>query len=658
MIPPVRMEPSVPSAVPSREALALLRILVVAGEGGSAGGLLQNLRQWADDGRLEIDTAPDLPRAVRQLSGQRWDVVLAVLGEHPDDDLSWWVDTLRGATGSPRFIAVAQAPSMGLVLRAEKSGVLGVLALPLRREELMRALERVRSVVSETAVPLPLVEPHAVGPYALVGQSPAMLDVYKLLARVAGSAATVLVQGESGTGKEVAARAIHMNGPHASGAFVAVNCAAIPENLLESELFGHEKGAFTGAVTRKIGRFEQAGSGTLFLDEIADMSLALQAKILRAVQEREIERVGGSETIPVDVRLIAATNRDLKEAIKQGRFREDLYYRLAVVTIRLPTLVERGDDLVLLTAYYVRLFAERYGKTIHAISDRVLELLRAHAWVGNVRELRNVIERAVIVATDETLRAEHLPDELRGEETTLADRPQGGLLTLAEAEARHIARVLAHTSPWGNVASTRTSCDAGCRRRFTASWSTCRCSSRGTWRRSNASSAATRPAWSRRCCAPAGSRRRWAGTPRRGPGTRWRSASRKRSRIAARRWRRCVRWATCVSRWASMPRARVISSARSRSPSRSSIRRGPPRRPRGWETWRSRRDNGAVRRRGIAGDSDSPRLRATRPAPAGWSDSLVCWHGSNATLPPRASSCGGHESASKSPASRTRWRPC
>src|SRR5438552_2196627 len=323
MIPPVRMEPSVPSAVPSREALALLRILVVAGEGGSASGLLQNLRQWADDGRLEIDTAPDLPRAVRHLSGQRWDVVLAVLGEHPDDDLSWWVDTLRGATGSPRLIAVAQAPSMGLVLRAEKSGVLDVLALPLRREELLRALERVRSVVSETAVPLPLVEPHPVGPYALVGQSRAMLDVHMLLSRVAGIAALVLAQ---------------------------------------------------------------------------------------------------------------------------GRFRQVLYYRLAVVTIRLPALVERGDDLVLLTAYYVRLFAQRYGKKIQAISDRALGLLRAHAWVGNVRELRNVIERAVIVATDETLRAEHLPDELRGEEATLADRPQGGLLTLAEAEARHIARVLAHTN--------------------------------------------------------------------------------------------------------------------------------------------------------------------------------------------------------------------
>src|SRR5213594_3188884 len=283
---------------------------------------------------------------------------------------------------------------MGLVLRTEKLGVLDLLSLPARREDLLRALERVRAVASEVPLPLPEAEPHAVGPYALVGQSPAMLEVYKLIARVAGSTATVLVQGESGTGKEVVARAVHLHGPKASGAFVAVNCAAIPDNLLESELFGHEKGAFTGAVTRKVGRFEHAAGGTLFLDEIVDMSLALQAKILRAVQEREIERVGGTDTIPVDVRLIAATNRDLNEAIKQGRFREDLYYRLAVVTIRLPTLVERGDDLVLLTAYYVRLFAERYGKRIAAISDRALDLLRGHTWVGNVRELRNVIERS------------------------------------------------------------------------------------------------------------------------------------------------------------------------------------------------------------------------------------------------------------------------
>ncbi len=440
---PVSMEPSPSPAAQRRAEPGPLRVLVVAGEG--SGGLLQSLRQWAPDLRIDVEAAPDLPRAVRQLAAQRWDVVLAVLGERADDDVTWWVEALRGAAGSPQLLTAAHRPSMGLVLRTEKLGVLDLLSLPARREDLLRALDRVRAVATEVPLPLPEAEPHAVGPYALVGQSPAMLEVYKLMARVARSNATVLVEGESGTGKEVVARAIHLNGPKAAGPFVAVNCAAIPENLLESELFGHEKGAFTGAVARKVGRFEQAAGGTVFLDEIVDMSLSLQAKILRATQEREIERLGGAGTIPVDVRLIAATNRDLNEAIKQGRFREDLYYRLAVVTIRLPKLAQRGDDLVLLTAYFVRQFAERYGKRIAAISDRALDLLRGHTWVGNVRELRNVIERAVIVATDTTLRAEHLPDELRGEEAALPDRPSGAHLTLAEVEARHIARVLTRT---------------------------------------------------------------------------------------------------------------------------------------------------------------------------------------------------------------------
>src|SRR3989441_451090 len=350
MKPPVSMEPSPSPAAQRRAEPGPLRVLVVAGEG--SGGLLLSLRQWAPDMGIEVEAAPDLPRAVRQLAAQRWDVVLAVLGERADDDVTWWVEALRGAAGSPQLLAAAHRPSMGLVLRAEKLGVLDLLSLPARREDLQRTLDRVRAVATEVPLPLPEAEPHAVGPYALVGQSPAMLEVYKLMARVAQSSATVLVQGESGTGKEVIARAIHLNGAKASGPFVAVNWAAI---------------------------------------------------------------------------------------------REDLYYRLAVVTIRLPTLAERGDDLVLLTAYFVRHFAERYGKRIGAFSDRALELLRNHTWVGNVRELRNVIERAVIVATDETLRVEHLPDELRGEEAALPDRPSGAHLTLAEVEARHIARVLART---------------------------------------------------------------------------------------------------------------------------------------------------------------------------------------------------------------------
>src|SRR5207302_809601 len=217
--------------------------------------------------------------------------------------------------------------------------------------------------------------------------------------------------------------------------------------------------------------------------------------------------------------------------IKQGRFREDLYYRLAVVTIRLPKLAERGDDLLLLTAFFIRQFAERYGKRITAISDRAMDLLRAHAWVGNVRELRNVIERGVIVANDDTLRAEHLPDEIRGEETALTDRPQGGLLALAEVEARYIARVLAHNN--GQIgASTPTSCGAVCPTRCTASPSTCTRSARRTWRRSKPGNAVTRRASWARSCGAAISRRKWGGSPRRERGTSSRSAWRKACRTA------------------------------------------------------------------------------------------------------------------------------
>src|SRR6266511_2053866 len=261
----------------------------------------------------------------------------------------------RRAVGlGARRLGRARGPGVGVVGRRAARRSRRPEAARRRRSSFLGALRRASSAGAEVPIPLPAVEHDAVGQYALVGQSPAMVEVYKLMARVAASTATVLIRGDSGTGKEVVARAIHLNGPKASGPFVAVNCAAIPENLLESELFGHEKGAFTGAIMRKIGRFEHAVGGTLFLDEIADMSLALQAKILRAVQEREIERVGGGDTIPVDVRLIAATNRDLKEAIAQGRFREDLYYRLAVVIVDLPRLAERGEDLVLLAAFFVR----------------------------------------------------------------------------------------------------------------------------------------------------------------------------------------------------------------------------------------------------------------------------------------------------------------
>ena len=442
------------------------RLLTVGADGSEAESVaLALIREWAEAAGVQTDHAPDLPRAIRRLALDGWSVVFAALSDRPAEELAWWADVLRRSEGAPRLVALVQGPSMGLALQAQKLGLLDLISISPRREDFDRVLQSLRGSESEVPIALPRVDAEAIGGHALVGRHPSMLDVYKLVVRVAPSHATVLLLGESGSGKEVVARAIHQHGANASGPFVAVNCAAIPENLLESELFGHEKGAFTGAMSRRAGRFELAIGGTLFLDEVGDMSLALQAKILRAVQEREIERVGGSEVIPVDVRVVAATNKDLREAIAQGKFREDLYYRLAIVTIDLPRLSERGDDLLLLAAHFAQQFGPRYGKNIRAISDRALDVLRGHAWNGNVRELRNVIERAVVVATDDTLRVEHLPAELRGKsgaglsaasrargepsaETAYATAPVATgapFGTLADSERSFIARVLAHT---------------------------------------------------------------------------------------------------------------------------------------------------------------------------------------------------------------------
>ena len=441
-----------------------LRLLTVGASATEAEAMSLGLvRKWAAEAGAEVEHAPDLPRAIRRLALDRWDLVCAALSDRPNEELAWWADVLRRSEGSPKLVALATKPSMGLAIQSQKLGVLELLSLSLRAEDFARVLDGLQGAELERPVELPAVEADQVGPHAIVGQHPTMLDVYKLIVKVAPSNATVLLQGDSGTGKEVVARALHTHGARASGPFVAVNCAAIPENLLESELFGHEKGAFTGAMSKRAGRFELASGGTLFLDEVADMSLALQAKILRAIQEREIERVGGAETIAVDVRVVAATNRNLRTAIDEGKFREDLYYRLAIVTIELPRLSARGDDLLLLASHFAAQFGPRYGKAIRAISDRALALLRQHPWKGNVRELRNVIERAVVVASDETLRVEHLPDEIRNtaqpaqaqvrlsasEVPRIPDAAAAvappDLDTLAESEARHITRVLAHT---------------------------------------------------------------------------------------------------------------------------------------------------------------------------------------------------------------------
>jgi DNA-binding NtrC family response regulator len=342
-------------------------------------------------------------------------------------------------------LVTAERGSMALTIAVIQAGAYDFLPKPLDAVKLREALER--AVASPRGASRPLSgEPAPADELTIVGESEGIVAVYKTIGRVAESSATLLITGESGTGKELVARVTHRASARSSGPFLAVNCAAIPENLLESELFGHEKGAFTGAVGRKIGKFERAEGGTIFLDEIGDMSLALQSKILRVIQEREIERVGGKEKVRVNVRIMAATNRDLLSDVRAGRFREDLYFRLAVVTIVLPPLRERRGDIPILIEHFVRRFAADNEKRIGSISRNVYALLERHSWPGNIRQLRNALERAVIMCQGRTLLPEHLPPELFISAAPPAPEPlTSPLVPLEEIERRHIQTVLQAT---------------------------------------------------------------------------------------------------------------------------------------------------------------------------------------------------------------------
>jgi DNA-binding NtrC family response regulator len=279
--------------------------------------------------------------------------------------------------------------------------------------------------------------------HSIVGDAPELQAVFDVVKRAAPTRATVLILGESGTGKELIAQALHEESPRRDRPFIKVNCAALSETLLESELFGHEKGAFTGALGRKEGRFELADGGTLFLDEIGDISPALQIKLLRVLQQKEFERVGGTQTIKVDVRLVAATNRDLLAEVKAGKFREDLYYRLNVVAVTLPPLRQRKGDIPALVSHFIEKYAQAYGKEIRGLAPGTLNALLSHDWPGNVRELENVVERAVVLCKATELSADDLPTTLRGPRPR--ERVAGALIpgaTLYEIEREAILRTL------------------------------------------------------------------------------------------------------------------------------------------------------------------------------------------------------------------------
>ncbi len=328
-------------------------------------------------------------------------------------------------------------------LHAASGEIAGVMCMLVDVTELTRAEEELKKLRMESLYWREEVRT-ALGPDEMVGQSAAIQRVRRAIEQVAATDSTVLVTGETGTGKELVARAIHARSGRRGRVLVKVNCAALPAGLVESELFGHEKGAFTGALTRKIGRFEVANGGTIFLDEIGDLPLELQVKLLRVLQEGEFERVGGMETIRVDVRVVAATNRDLETAMRAGRFRDDLFYRLNVFPIRVPALRERPDDVPLLARHFALLHATRMGRQIESLSPAVLDALRRYDWPGNVRELQNVIERAVILSSGEVLELNEWPPAAPRGASSLP--PAAGVLTLAESERQQILNALEQTN--------------------------------------------------------------------------------------------------------------------------------------------------------------------------------------------------------------------
>jgi two-component system NtrC family response regulator len=309
---------------------------------------------------------------------------------------------------------------------AMKAGAYNYLAKPFNNEELLLNIRKAIEHYSLLRENLRLRDEARVryGFASIVGKNARMQEIYQLIEKVAPTPTSVLITGESGTGKELVARAIHINSPREKSPFISVNCAALPETLLESELFGHERGAFTGATSMRKGRFELADSGTLFLDEIGDIPLLLQAKLLRVLQERSFERVGGANPIKVDVRIITATNRELKDEVDEGRFREDLYYRLNVLHIHMPPLRERADDIPMLTDHFINKFAKMLNKPNLRISGDALRYLVGLPWEGNVRELENTIERAAILSSGDVIRAEDVHPDVTGSKKEANWSPQ------------------------------------------------------------------------------------------------------------------------------------------------------------------------------------------------------------------------------------------
>jgi DNA-binding NtrC family response regulator len=416
------------------------RILIVDDESNARAALSEIL----DEEGYATETAADGFKALGKLEEFGPDVILTDL-KMPGLDGIAFMEKARAAAPGAVFVVMTAFGTISSAVDAMRKGAENYLLKPLDPGALgavvERAMEKAKLLQEAQRLRDRLRERNAFS--HIVSSDPKMNTVLELVSQVGPSRASVLITGESGTGKELIAEAIHLASPRAKAPFVRLHCAALSESLLESELFGHERGAFTGAVARRDGRFKQADGGTLFLDEIGEVSPAVQVKLLRFLQERTFERVGGNETLKVDVRIIAATNRDLGAEIKKGTFREDLFYRLNVVTIELPPLRERRSDVPALASFFLRRYAAENGKHIETLSDDALATLREYAWPGNVRELENAVERAVVLCDGPVVQKSHLPSSVVPSEdrggappipgTTISDLERYAILKTLEA---------------------------------------------------------------------------------------------------------------------------------------------------------------------------------------------------------------------------------
>ncbi len=423
------------------------RILVVDDEASARTGLAKLLEQ-AD---FVVDTAADGKEALAIASERPPEVVVTDL-KMPEMDGMTLLGKLRESDRDLPVIVATAFGDVSSAVHAMRAGAADYLTKPIDFDALLVAIDRARERralrVEAENLRRQLRERDAEGLQGLIGASPAMQKVYRTARQVAASRATVLITGESGTGKGELARAIHALSPRSKHPLVSLHCAAVPETLLESELFGHERGSFTGADKRRVGRFEMANGGTLFLDEIGEISPLVQTKLLRVLQERTLERVGGNETLAVDVRVIAATNRDLATEVREGRFREDLYYRLNVVHLDMPPLRLRGGDVIVLANAFLRRFAEDNKKPVEDFSDDARTKILAHRWPGNVRELENAIERAVVLCEGAKIEADDLPFEaaqpmkgpVRVPGATMAEIERWAILSTLEAAGGSTAK--------------------------------------------------------------------------------------------------------------------------------------------------------------------------------------------------------------------------